>query len=99
MRSAFLVLSAVLVLGSAAPALAAPPGNDNRSDAQLINPPATVDGTVKGATVEQFEPGGGFCEGGDASVWYRFTAPARGSVIVQLDAGGDLDATVDVFQR
>lgn len=87
-----------MLLLPAAPALAAPPANDNRANAQVITPPDTVDGTVTEATVEPFEGGGGFCQSGDSSVWYRFTAPPRGSVIIQLDAGGNLDATVDVFQ-
>jgi hypothetical protein len=98
MRSGFLVLLTTLLLLPAAPALAAPPDNDNRADATRITPPQTVSGTVRDATVEDNE----FfseCEGGDASVWYRFTAPARGAAVVTLDAGGDLDATIDVFQR
>jgi hypothetical protein len=82
----------------AAPALAAPPDNDNREDATRLTPPEAVNGTVRDATVEPNEFFAS-CEATDASVWYRFTAPATGEAIIQLDAGGDLDAVIDVFKR
>jgi hypothetical protein len=97
MRSALFVLLIALLL-PATPALAAPPDNDDRANAERINPPQTVNGTVRDATVQNNEAFSS-CESGDATVWYAFTAPARGAVVVQLDAGGELDASIDVFKR
>lgn len=91
-------LAAALLLVPAAPALAAPPPNDDRVDAERLQLPATASGTVREATLEPNELGSG-CDTIDSSVWYRFSAPARGAAVLQLDAGGDLDATVDVFRR
>lgn len=78
------------------PAFAAPPSNDNRADAAVLALPADVTGTLVDATLEPGEPT--ICGSTVASVWYRFTAPKRGAVIVQLDAAGEMDATVDLFK-
>jgi hypothetical protein len=50
-----------------------------------------------GATVESDEPAS--CDSLGDSVWYRFTAPAGGRVVLLLDAAGDLDAVLDIFRR
>ncbi len=88
---------AVLAL-SAPPALAAPPANDNRVDAAQIGLGDTVKGTVVEATTEPNEAFGS-CQGSDATVWYRFTPPSSGNVVVTFDAGGNLDATINVYER
>jgi hypothetical protein len=49
------------------------------------------------ATVEADEPSG--CAPLGGSVWYAFSSPGNRAVIVDLDAAGDLDAVVDVFER
>ena len=33
------------------------------------------------------------------SVWYSFTADADRGILAALDAGGEMDAIVEVFQR
>ena len=95
-----LLLVTVLALGILAPAAsAAPPGNDDRGDAQAISLPATVRGTTVDATTEAGEP---FSCAGDttSSVWYSIAAPpAARDLVLELDAGGDLDAAVDVYRR
>lgn len=80
---------------------AAPPGNDNRADAQVVVPPERVKGTLVEATQEFDGLDFSRCSrrGSDTSVWYRFTAPERGSIVIELDAAGDMDATVDLFER
>lgn len=96
-----LVATAVAVLVFAAPgaASAAPPPNDARADAvALAAPPTGVSGTLVGATVEATEPVGS-CGAAGPSVWYRLDAGADARLVVSLDAGGDLDAVVDVFRR
>lgn len=95
-----LVTCGLLVAGSltAAPGWAAPPTNDNRDSAAPVDPPATVQGTLVDATVEPATDSSD-CADTDASVWYRFTAPKRGAIIIALDADGEMDATVDLFRR
>lgn len=77
--------------------LGQPPANDDRASAAALALPASVSGTVIDATAEEGEPGS--CGNGTDSVWYRFTAPPGGRLVVLVDAAGDLDAVVDVFLR
>jgi hypothetical protein len=79
-----------------AAALAAPPPNDNRADAQPVALPSTTDGTTVESTQEPNEPSG--CSSTRGSVWYRVTPDSDGRVIVGLAANGDLDAVVDVYR-
>jgi hypothetical protein len=98
MRLILVSIAALLVLAAPGAAAAAPPPNDARSDAQRIGLNDTVDGTVKEATLDKNEVFSS-CANTDATVWYRFTPPASGSVVLQFDAGGNLDASVDVYER
>jgi hypothetical protein len=100
MRLPLVLVAAVTgVLGAVSPAIAAPPPNDARAAAQPLGAlPANVRGTTVDATVETDEPPSG-CAGTGASVWYSFTAAESRSIVVALDADGDLDAAVDVFAR
>lgn len=86
-------------LTGTAPTWAAPPSNDNRADATRLQLPADVTGTLVDATLETSNDWASCGTGTDASVWYRFTAPKRGAVIVQLDAAGEMDATVDLYKQ
>jgi len=81
------------------PAWAAPPANDNRADATRLQLPADVTGTLVDATIETTNDWSSCGPGTDASVWYRFTAPKRGAVIVQMDAAGEMDATIDLYRQ
>jgi hypothetical protein len=100
MRRAFALPAAILwVLATASTALAAPPPNDSRAAAQALGSlPADVRGTTLEATAEADEPPSG-CAATGGSVWYAFTAAESRSVVIALDAAGDLDAAVDVFAR
>jgi hypothetical protein len=98
-----LVLAALIVpvaSGATEATAPPPPANDTLAGAQGIsvhNLPATINGTVVGATTEAIERQSA-CSGSTGnSVWYslRVTNPQR--VGIDLDAGGKLDATVDVF--
>jgi hypothetical protein len=97
-----MVLMVVLVLGAVTHALAAsPPPNDNRDSAQMLRAlPVAVTGTTVGATVETKEPPSG-CGRTAGSVWYAvsFGSSPPGKIGVKVQANGDLDAAVDVFQR
>ncbi|WP_151083196.1 hypothetical protein [Nocardioides cynanchi] len=94
--SVLVALSATFAL--APPASAAAPSNDNRVNATKVRPPDSLTGTLVEATLEATNDSSS-CAGTDSSVWYRFTAPARGAVVVQLDANGQMDATVDVYRQ
>jgi hypothetical protein len=94
-----IVLAAGLLAG-AAPAVAAPPPNDARAAAQAVGAlPAALRGTTVEATLESDEPFAGCSGTGKGSVWYAFTAAEARSILVALDADGDMDATVEVFLR
>jgi len=96
------LVAALFVLAALAPeaATAAPPSNDARTAPQQLGAlPATVRGTTAEATTEPDEP---FSSCGPAiknSVWYAFTAGADRGVLAALDAAGDMDAVVDVYER
>jgi hypothetical protein len=89
------VAGAVWVTAPAA--WAAAPSNDNRADAALVDPPQSLSGTLVEATLEPTSDDSS-CGTTDGSVWYRFTAPSRGEIVIQVDAGGEMDATVDLYK-
>ena len=100
LRSLVLVVVAAmgLALAVAAPAAAAAPGNDSRTTPQVIGSlPVTLAGTVVGSTLEAGEPGS--CSALGGSVWYAFTPTKSRSILLALDAAGDMDAAVEVFER
>jgi hypothetical protein len=94
-----MAVSALLVMGvmaSSPPAWASAPANDNRVDAVTLTPPQTVTGTLVESTLEAVNDPS--CYGTDGSVWYGFEAPATGEIVIQLDAAGQMDATMDFFK-
>jgi hypothetical protein len=98
-RFTVLVIAAT-TLWAAPSALAAPPPNDARAAAQALGPlPASARGTTVGATLEGAAELPSSCNTTKDSVWYGFTANTGRSIVIALDASGDLDATVDVFER
>jgi hypothetical protein len=98
-RSIVPVIASATMLLAAAPAFAAPPPNDTRAAAQsLAGLPASVRGTTVEATLEPTELAS-TCGTTKNSVWYGFTADTGRAILIALDADGDLDAVVDVFER
>jgi hypothetical protein len=102
MRTAFRVATVLFAacgwLIAAEPAAAAPPANDPQSSPQAITLPADVGGTTAESTVEPTEPPAR-CGATRGTVWFAFTASADERVVARLQAAGDLDAQVSVFQR
>jgi hypothetical protein len=95
-----ILLTAFLVAGfvCAALAFAAAPSNDTRPNAQRIQLGQSVNGTTVDATADEDDAFG--CGPTDTpSVWYRLDANTDGRAIVQLQAKGDLDVIVNVYQR
>jgi hypothetical protein len=98
-RSTFVLVVAVAwALVTASGAIAAPPPNDARTAAQPLGDlPADVRGTTVESGLEADEFSG--CAPMRGSVWYGFDAGETRSIVVAVDAEGELDAVVDVFVR
>jgi len=79
-------------------AVAAPPSNDARALAVPLTLPADTRGTTVEAGLDGDEPAPA-CGSVRSSVWYAFESGEDGSVVIAIDAEGDLDALVDVFVR
>ena len=73
-----------------------PPPNDDFADAEVLSDPSpvTTTGTNVEATREPNEPSHG--PGSAASVWYSWTAPAAGEVVIQT-CGSDYDTLLAVY--
>lgn len=99
-RGSFVLAAAVVwTLAMASSALAAAPPNDARGAAQPLGSlPADVRATTVESTLEADEPASG-CAPMRGSVWYAFDAADSRAIVVALDAEGDLDAVVEVFER
>jgi hypothetical protein len=85
-------------LAAAVPALADPPANDDRGDARAVTVPSTVTGTTRESTVDDNEPFGS-CGPVEGSVWYSLEPSSDQRVSIELSAGGDLEAGIEVFER
>ncbi|HUK94254.1 MAG TPA: hypothetical protein VLU96_04280 [Gaiellaceae bacterium] len=85
--------AAVGALVVAAPALAAPPSNDNFAGAIALNGSSgSVSGTTVGATNEPNEP-----SGGSLGVWYSWKPSVSGATVFDTCAAANFDTWVDVF--
>ena len=98
-RGSFVLVAAVAwALVTASGAIAAPPPNDARAAAQPLGDlPADVRGTTAESGLDADEFSG--CAPMRGSVWYGFDAGETRSIVVAVDAEGELDAVVDVFVR
>lgn len=94
-RVAAVVATAFLLLPAAASA--APPSNDNRANARELSLPASVTGTTVDSTLETDEPGS--CAALKGSVWYSLTAASDQRIVTSLNNAGNLDGTLQVFER
>lgn len=94
------VAAAVLLATGAgvAPALAAPPANDERVDARTVTVPSKIDGTTVDATEQPNDP---FSDCSDVtnSVWYALDPATTQAVTIELRAQGDLEPVIDVYRR
>ena len=81
----------------ATPAVPAP-ANDERANAQPIHSlPASINGTTVGATIEPGERESACGVQTASSVWYSLRASSAQRIALDLAAGGELDATIDVY--
>lgn len=73
------------------------PDNDDFADAQVLTgAPLSITASNVGATREAGEPDNHPDEQGETSVWYRWTAPSTGTVILDLCASS-FDTNVTVY--
>ena len=94
-------LSILLLALLAAPgtALAAPPSNDNRADAQALESfPAVVAGSTAEATVERLDPQLSQCGPVEATVWYRIDQAPDGRIVVS-NQGAGYAPVIRVYRR
>jgi len=95
-----ILLTALAALILAAPALAAPPPNDNRADAQSLPTfPSTARGSTVDATVERLDPQVSRCGRIDATVWYEIEAAPDGTIVATVQAAGQLAPVVRIYRR
>ena len=95
-----LLITTLAALILAAPALAAPPPNDNRADAQpLPTFPATAHGTTAEATLERLDPQVSKCGRVEATVWYRIDAAPDGTIVATVQAAAGLAPVVRIYRR
>ena len=98
LRAVLVVATAVVALSpSAAADPPLPPPNDNRANATVIHPPAVVYGTTVGATSEQSDPSP-YCGQVQSTVWYRIADAPAGRIVLRLQANGDLDGILAVYE-
>lgn len=97
-RGRALVVIATLLAFPAA-AHAAPPANDDRSNARPVTVPSTVDGTTRDATRQDNDPINACPTDPENSVWYGLDPTRTQRVTAELRARGDLEPIVDVFRR
>ena len=94
---------AIIMLAALFPSLAAaaaPPNDSRDNPTQLTTLPERIQGTTIGATVDPTDPGSS-CGDEGGSVWYPLAvgATAPHTVAIQVDAQGELDASVDVYVK
>jgi hypothetical protein len=95
-----ILVTALVALAFAAPALAAPPPNDNRADAQLLPSfPASIHGTTVDATLERLDPQVSKCGRIDGTVWYRIDAAPDGTIVATVQASGSFAPVVRIYRR
>ena len=95
-----ILLTALVALVLAAPAVAAPPPNDNRADSQLLPTfPAAAHGTTAEATVERLDPQVSPCGRIDGTVWYRIEAAPDGTIVASVQGAGPLAPIVRIYRR
>jgi hypothetical protein len=94
------LLSALVALVLAAPAVAAPPSNDNRADSVLLPDfPSTVHGTTAEATVERLDPQVSRCGRIEGTVWYRIEAAPDGTIVSTIQAAAGFTPVVRIYRR
>ena len=81
-------------------ALASPPANDNRADAQAIETfPTDLHATLAEATVERLDPQVSDCGQIAGTVWYRIDGAPDGTITVAMKGAATVAPVVRVYVR
>ena len=98
MRARSTAALGLLLLTVPVVAVAEAPDNDSRDEAERIS---RLPADVRGSTTDaETGPADGLdCGEPAGSVWYRIDPGRTRRVVVRLKAGGDLEATLDVYER
>jgi hypothetical protein len=95
-----LTLLAFLILALPGTALAAPPANDNRADAEAIPAfPRTLTATTAEATVERFDPQVSRCGRIESTLWYRIDTAPDGLIALTVKRAAGVAPVLRIYRR
>jgi hypothetical protein len=81
-------------------ALAAPPANDNRADAEAIPAfPHTLTATTAEATVERLDPQVSRCGRVESTLWYRIDAAPDGLIALSVKGTAGVAPVIRIYRR
>ena len=95
-----LTLVALMLLAVPGTALAAPPANDNRADAESIPAfPHTVSATTAEATVERLDPQVSRCGRVESTLWYRVDTAPDGLIALTVKGAAGVAPVLRIYRR
>lgn len=95
-----LTLLALLLLATPGTALAAPPANDNRADAEAIPAfPHTLSATTVEATVERLDPQVSRCGRIESTLWYRVDTAPDGLIAITVKGAAGVAPVLRIYRR
>jgi hypothetical protein len=95
-----LTLLVLLLLTLPGTALAAPPANDNRADAEPIPAfPHTLAATTAEATVERLDPQVSRCGRVDSTLWYRIDTAPDGLIALTVKGAASVAPVLRIYRR
>ncbi|MDQ3067306.1 MAG: hypothetical protein M3R12_09190, partial [Actinomycetota bacterium] len=95
-----LTLLVLLLLALPGTALAAPPANDNRADAEAIPAfPHTLAATTAEATVERLDPQVSRCGRVESTVWYRIDTAPDGVIALTVKGAAGIAPVLRIYRR
>ena len=95
-----LTLLALLLLALPGTALAAPPANDNRADAEAIPAfPHTLAATTAEATVERLDPQVSRCGRIESTLWYRIDTAPDGLIALTVKGAAGVAPVLRIYRR
>src|SRR5687767_6740193 len=95
-----LMLLGLMALALPGTALAAPPANDNRADAEAIPAfPHTLTATTAEATLERLDPQVSRCGRIESTVWYRIDTAPDGLIGITVKGGAGVAPVLRIYRR
>jgi len=93
-------LVVLLLLAVPGTAIAAPPANDNRADAEAIPAfPHTLGATTAEATVERLDPQVSRCGRIESTLWYRIDTAPDGLIALTVKGGTGVAPVLRIYRR